>query len=63
MDDAALVRRFERFGDLRGDPEGVADRKRPARDALGERLAVDQLHDEEVARRVLLHAIEGAMCG
>ena len=34
MDDALLVRRFERLGDLPGDGQRFVDRDRPARDAL-----------------------------
>ena len=34
MDDALLVRGFERFGDLLRDRQRLVDRDRPARDAL-----------------------------
>ena len=37
MDDALLVRRFERVGDLPRDGQRLVERDRPARDALGER--------------------------
>ena len=37
MDDALLVRRLERFGDLPRDRQRFLERNRPARDALGER--------------------------
>ena len=38
MDDAALVRRVERVGDLPRDRERLGDRQRPARDRSGERV-------------------------
>ena len=46
MDDALLVRRFERFGDLARDRQRLADIERAARDPLGQRLALDQLQHE-----------------
>ena len=48
MNDALLVRGFERLGDLPRDRERLVERERPARDAVGERLALDQLHHERV---------------
>ncbi len=50
MDDAALVRRFERLRDLLEDRECVARRHRTAFDPLRQRLAGHELHLEE--RRV-----------
>ena len=47
VDDALLVRRLEGLGDLEGDGDGLVHRDRAASDALGEILAVDELHDEE----------------
>ena len=54
MDEAARVRRGERAGDRRGDPGGLPRRERtaPAQDR-GEVLAVDELHDDVRAGRVL----------
>jgi hypothetical protein len=49
VDDPFLVRGFERVGDLQRDPQRLVQRQRAARDALLERLALDELHDEEVA--------------
>ena len=46
MDDALLVRGFERVGDLPRDRERLVCRHRLAGNALGERLALDQLHHE-----------------
>ena len=46
MNDALLVRRFERLGDLHGDRQRVVEGDRTVCDPLGEILAVDELHDE-----------------
>ncbi len=51
MHDAGVVRGLERGGDLRGDRQGLADGNRPARQPLGQVLAVDELHDQR--RRAL----------
>ena len=48
MDDAALVRRVERVGELPSDVQRLADRQRPAREPVGERLAFDELEHERV---------------
>ena len=47
MDDALLVRRLDRLGDLLRDPNHLLDRHRPLLDTLRERLAFHQLHDQE----------------
>ena len=49
VDDALLVRLLERLGDLPRDRERLVDRDRPALQPLGEVLAGDELHGEEVA--------------
>jgi hypothetical protein len=46
VDDALFVRRFERLGNLSRDGEHLGDRHRSARDAVRERLALDQLEHE-----------------
>ena len=46
VDDALLVRGFERFGDLLGDRQRFVKRNRPLRDAIGERRSFDELHHE-----------------
>ena len=46
MDDALLVRRFERLGDLLRDGQRLIDGNRPLRDAVGQRRSLDQLHDQ-----------------
>ena len=49
MDDALLVRRFERVGDLPRDRQRLLQRNGPACEAIGQRLALDQLQHEELA--------------
>ena len=46
MDDALLVRGFERLGDLRRDRQRLIERDRATRDALREILALDEFHHE-----------------
>ena len=46
VDDSLLVRGVEGFRDLARDGQGLADRNRPAGEAFGEILALDQLHDK-----------------
>ena len=46
MNDAVLVRGFERLGDLLRDRQRLVERNRPLRDAVGERRSLDQLHHE-----------------
>ena len=46
MDDALLVRRFERLGDLPCDGECFVEGARTLCDALREVLALDEFHDE-----------------
>ena len=59
MDDPLLVRGFERLGNLRRDRQRLTDRDRRGRDPIGERRAIDQLHDQCVQRRpALFEAID-----
>jgi hypothetical protein len=58
MDDASVVRRFERLRDLQRDSERILDRKRPALQPVRERFAFDQLHDQEVLAIELLHSVQ-----
>ena len=46
MDDALRVCRIERVGNLAGQPHRLAHRHRPARDDVGERVALDQLEHQ-----------------
>ena len=46
MDDPAVVRGFERVGDLARDRQRLRNRQRPARDEHREVVAVHQLHHQ-----------------
>ena len=48
MDDSLFVGRFERIGDLRRQHHSAFEGNRTAGDAVGERLAVDELEDEHL---------------
>ena len=58
MNDAFFMRRFEPVGDLDKQRDNLVDGNRALRDNLGERLALDQLHDEELLAVVLFETIE-----
>ena len=60
MDDAGGVRGVERIGDLHGEVEQRVDRQRRAVDAVAQRLAVEQLHDEERQIAVPADVVERA---
>jgi hypothetical protein len=46
MDDAALVRVFQGFANLFCDRQRFVDRHRPCAKAIGQRLTLDELHDQ-----------------
>jgi len=46
MDDAGLVRRFERQRDLPRERQRFVERDGPACEALGQVLAVNHFHDD-----------------
>ena len=50
MHDAVVVRLVERVGHLDGDVERLLERERALHEPLGERLAVEVLHDQVVDR-------------
>ncbi len=58
MDDVLLVRRFDRVSDLNGQPQRLIGPDGAVRDTLGQRLAFDQLEDQELLRVGLLEAID-----
>ena len=62
MDDALLVRRFERFGDLLRDRQRLIEGYRTLRDALGERRPLDQLHHQRADAVRLLDAVDLRRC-
>ena len=63
MDDSALVRELERRGDVCRDREGVLERQRPLLRTIGQRLALDQIHDEivgaDIVKRADVRVIQG----
>ena len=60
VDDAALVGGVEALGDLHGDLERRGERQGAAEDPLGERLALQVLHDQEGRAVVLADVEQGA---
>ena len=59
MDDALLVRGFERLGDLLRDLKRLVDRDRAARNALRQIVALDEFHHERRDARALFEAVDG----
>jgi hypothetical protein len=51
------VRGFQRFGDLAHDRQRFVNVNRPARDAIGQRLADDQFEDERMIVIAVLETI------
>ena len=58
MDDAPFVCRFDALGDLAEERQGLIECERLPGDALGERLAFDELHDQKMGAVVLFEAIK-----
>jgi hypothetical protein len=58
VDDALIVRRFERFGDLFGNREGFINRNRAFRNAIRQGGPLDQLEDERQNASVLLYSVD-----
>ena len=48
VDDAVLVRRFERLRDLPRDRQRFVERNRSVRDAIGKRRSLDQFQHERL---------------
>ena len=59
VQDALLVRRRQRLGDLDAECGHVAHRQRAGREAGGQRLARHQLHDQEVGAGVAVEVVDG----
>jgi len=57
MNDALLVRRFQRFRNLRRNGQGFIQRNRAAFDLFGQRLSSHQFHGEEPPAPGFLHAV------
>ena len=60
VDDALLVRGFERLRDLARDRERLLNRQRTQRQTLGERRAFDEFEHEAADAVGLLHSIDRA---
>jgi hypothetical protein len=59
MDDALLVRRFQRFRDLPGDWQRLVDRDQPLGNAVGEGGALDELHHQRLPARRVFEPVDG----
>ena len=58
VNDALLVRGFERLGDLLRDGQRFVERNRAARDALREIVALDELHHERGDAAAFFEAVD-----
>ena len=58
MDDAAIVGGLQRLADLPRDRERLVVRNRAASNALGQILALDELHDQRAGRFAVLEAVD-----
>jgi hypothetical protein len=63
VNDAVRVRLVERIRDRHGVAQRFVDRHRAARDPLRQVLAVEELHDEELAPFVVADVVERADVG
>ena len=59
MDDALLVRGFERLRNLLRDRQRLLDRDRAARNALRQIVALDEFHHERRDARALFESVDG----
>ena len=63
MHDSFFMRGGERFRNLFCNAQRFVHRKRTARDAIGERVARHQFHDQEAAAFVFLEAVNRRSIG
>ncbi len=63
MDDALRVRRIKRLRDFRADADDRVEGKGSAAQTLGERLTLEQLHDEEIDLLVRADVVQRADVG
>jgi hypothetical protein len=63
MNDPRTVRAIERIRDLATEPEHVGRGQRAAGQPLGQRFALDQLHDQIVDVPITADVVEGADVG
>lgn len=57
LDDALIMRRFERAGNLTSNQYRLVERNRALGDSIGKRLALDQLEDERLTGAGILDAM------
>src|SRR5436309_2428344 len=60
MNDAARVRRRERFGNLDPNPQSAVQLQRPAVTKLADVLTFDELHGDEMQALRFVHIKDGA---
>jgi len=60
VNESLAVRAVERVGDLDADLEQLGERERPAGEPVGERFALEMLHDEVVHPVLVPHVEERA---
>ena len=63
MHDPFLVRGFQRFADGRRNIQHFVETKRPAADALGQRLAVDKFQHQEALAIGFFQIVNGGNVG
>ena len=61
MDDALLVRRFQRFRNLFRDRKRFIERNRSTRDPLSKSFTLNQLHHEHASAVRLFETVDGAI--
>jgi hypothetical protein len=59
VNDAGAMGAIERVADLDAELQNFAERQRAAYEAIRERLALEQLHDQKVVSVVLPDVVEG----
>ena len=63
MHDAGVVERRERGQDLERDVHGLTERQRATWDARGQRLALEQLHDQQQLAALVVDLEQRAQVG
>ena len=63
MNDSFFVRRLQRVGHLRGNPQRFINRDRTSLDALGQRLSRHEFHHQKAISRRLLESVDGRNVG
>src|SRR6476619_5982449 len=60
MDYSLLMCRFERIGDLPSDRQGLSGWHRPPRNAISQRLTLDELQDQRACSVDVFYTVDGA---